>query len=118
MPARDAVGDRLEVARQGAAQVAVAVGERLEGAREHRVHLALVQAQHPGDHGGGTRPELGHLLAGDEEPGDHPARVGVDAHGGADGEPGLGAERHSHRALPQATACCRVEMSARVDSAP
>ena len=106
------------MAGESGAQVAVAAFEGREGVRQQRVDLLFVQAQHAGDDGRGARLVLRDLLTGDEELGDHPARVRADAHRGAGGEFAAGLRRRAHCDRLQAMPCCSTEIRASVDSAP
>jgi hypothetical protein len=115
----EAVADPLGVAAERRRQVLMAVAEASDHLGEPVLHLGLVEGEEPGDDARGARlAAADHLLPGDEEPRHHPGRVGRQP----DRAP-LGERPAGHAAAPTPTphttrACCRVAISAKVDSAP
>ena len=106
---------RADDRRMGAQQVqvvAVAVREVHEQLRHELLDLRLGHCEHPGHDRARARVSQWQLLAGQEQPGDHPARVRR--------QTGLEAmdQRGTHGITPRRRACWAVEIAARVDSAP
>src|SRR5581483_838303 len=96
----------------------VAPAEAVHRGRQQGRDLGLRQRQDPLEHRGGPRTGLWHLLAGQEQLDDHPPRIGMQPqripYGLAGGIHGFG----SHGILGIRWPCWKVEMSAKVDSAP
>src|SRR6202020_1406326 len=112
-----AIGELAGVSSEGAHQVTMASVEANDYVVQGRQNVVVAQGEDALEHH--TRSgllKLEALLAGHEEAGDHPRRVGRDPLRVAGGEPGA---HQSHCGTSEKRcACCRVEITARVDSAP
>ena len=112
-----AVGELAGVSSESAYQVTVASVEADDDVVQGRPNVVVGQGEDALEHHSRARLlKLKALLAGYEEPGDHPRGVGRDPVRVAGGEPGV---HQSHCGTNEKRcACCRVEITARVDSAP
>src|SRR6202034_3661796 len=112
-----AIGELAGVSSEGAHQVTMASVEANDYVVQGRQNVVVAQGEDALEHH--TRSgllKLEALLAGHEEAGDLPRRVGRDPLRVAGGEPGA---HQSHCGTSEKRcACCRVEITARVDSAP
>ncbi len=105
----DAVPDEVVVVVERAVQVAVPAAEAVEGVPQQPAGLLVVEVRDAGDERPRAAAYQGGVLTRDEELDDDPAWIRGEGHAVPDGQgPG-----HDHR-----RACWRVEISARVDSAP
>ena len=112
-----AIGEFAGVPAEGADEVAVTPVEAGDDIVQRRAHLVLVEGKDALEHGSRAGVlVLEALLPGHEEPGDDPRRVGREPLRAARDEPG---PQGSHCGTGEKRrACCRVESTARVDSAP
>ena len=112
-----AIGEFVGVPAEGADQIAVTPVEPGDDIVQRRPHLVLVQGQDARQH----RSRSGVLvleafLAGYEQPGDDPRRVGREPLRATRDE--AGPHRSHCGTVEKRRACCRVEITASVDSAP
>ena len=109
----DSVGDPVRVVLEGAGEIAVAVSESFEELGETVADPTLVEGEHVAHRVGHLPPAERLGVPGHEQLGDHAGRVRTQAqrlaHGQVRGHAGSRARLR---------ACCNVEISAMVDSAP
>src|ERR1700730_3389950 len=113
----EAVGELVGVPTERAHEVTVASVEADDDVVQGRPNVVLGQCEDALEHHSRSGLlKLEALLAGHEEPGYYLRRTGRDAVGVACDEPGA---HQSHCGTSEKRrACCRVEITARVDSAP
>ena len=111
------IGEFTGMTAKGADQISVPPVEARDDIVQRRAHLVLVEGKDASQH----RSRAGVLvlepfLSGHEQPGDDPRRVGREPLRATCDEPG--AHRSHCDTVEKLRACCRVEIAARVDSAP
>ena len=112
-----AVGQLVGVSTERAHEVTMASVEADDHVIQGRLNVVVTQGEDALEHRSRSGLlKLEALLAGHEEPGDHPRRIGRDPVRFAGDE--LGAHQSHCGTSEKRCACCRVEITARVDSAP